>query len=307
MPWFKVSDDLPSKAQTTRIPRAYRRAALGLWALAGAWSAQQLTDGHIPDYMLEELSGTPEDAAWLVTAEYWAVVEDGWQFVEWAPEQPLREVVLEARRKNAAKVKDWRSRNQASNSVTPPVTDSATNQPVTLPPSRPNPVPSQSTSKEVELHVHPAAARSIEDEFSQFWNLYPRKQGKADALRAYKVVRKAVEAKTIRDGAQAYALLKIGEDKNFLKLPAGWLRDGRWDDEQIPSTDRSSFGGRPLTRTERNLAVIAQYADMEGTQRSSRRIISGRNRDAQCPQHPGYPLEPACAACERELEEGRAF
>lgn len=292
MPWFKVSDDLPSKLATTRIPRAHRRAALGLWVLAGAWSAQQLTDGHIPTYMLEELSGTPEDAAWLVTAEYWVEVNDGWQFVEWAPEQPLREVVLETRRKNAAKVKDWRSRNQAGNPVTAPVTDAVTNDAVTLPPSRPDPTHSQTTSKEVEVHVHPAAARSIEDDFAEFWSLYPRKQAKVDALKAYKAARKTVDAKIIRDGAQAYALLNIGEDKNFLKLPAGWLRDGRWGDEQIPPSDRGSFGGRKLTRSEENIAVVARYAAKEAP---------------ECPQHPGYPLEPTCAKCDRELQEGRAF
>jgi hypothetical protein len=148
-PWFKVSDDLPSKPQTTRIPRSDRTSALGLWALAGAWSAQQLTDGHIPSYMLDELAGTADAAEWLVTSGYWAVVEDGWQFVEWAPDQPLRESVLEARRKNAEKVKNWRARNSPSN----PVTNQGSDQLVTLPPTRPDP----SRPKELE-HVQQTAS-----------------------------------------------------------------------------------------------------------------------------------------------------
>lgn len=134
-PWFKVDDGLSSKKETTRIPRPFRTSALGLWALAGSWSAKELTDGLIPQHMIAELAGTDEEAQHLVDAEYWFRVEGGFQFVDWAPDQPLREAVLETRRKTAEKVKDWRSRNLPRNPVTAPVTNPV----VTLPPSRPVP------------------------------------------------------------------------------------------------------------------------------------------------------------------------
>lgn len=195
MPWFKVSDDLPSKPETTRIPRAHRTSAIGLWALAGAWSAQQLTDGHIPRHMVDELAGRDEDAAWLVNAGYWEVVDDGWRFVVWAPEQPLREAVLEQRRKNAEKVKNWRSRNRGSNSVTNRGTNPGTNQHVTLPPSRPDPTrpdPTPETdSGDYLSHVTQGDARASDDdefihsEFTKLGITSPGRRARAgDAIRS---------------------------------------------------------------------------------------------------------------------------
>ena len=288
MPWFKVSDDLPSKAETTRIPRSHRRAALGVWALAGSWSAQQLTDGHIPQHMLDELSGTPEDADWLVTAGYWITVDDGWQFVEWAPDQPLREVVIESRRKNAEKLKNWRSKNKPSNPVTPPVTDSVTNDVVTLPPSLSPSQPDPTTSNEVEEHVHPPAARSdaLESEFGEFWKLYPRKQARPDALRAFKTARKATELAVIIAGLQAYKLATIGVDPSKIKMPAGWLRSERWADEQV---------------------VVPGSVTSLDSRRTAR---AAQEPEPCCPIHAGYPAatetEP-CARCERESLRSVSF
>jgi hypothetical protein len=151
MPWFKVDDGLSSKAETTRIPRAHRRSALGVWVLAGSWSAKELTDGHIPQHMLEELSGTDEDAFWLVEAGYWTVADDGWQFVDWAPEQPLRETVLADRKQRADKMRNWRARNKPSNPATDAVTDEVTDETVTVAPSQPSPAqPSPSPSSNEE-------------------------------------------------------------------------------------------------------------------------------------------------------------
>ena len=115
-------------------------------------------------------------------------------------------------------------------------------------------------------------------DFEMFWELYPRKQGKSDALKAYTAVRKKVDAKTIHAGAQAYALLNIGEDKSFLKMPGGWLRGERWADEQIVN--------------------------------STRQTVTGSN-ERFCDRHPDYPVSARypCEACSRSvgLPDGRDF
>ncbi|HEY4269074.1 MAG TPA: hypothetical protein VGM94_12870, partial [Galbitalea sp.] len=98
----------------------------------------------------DELSGTPEDADWLVNAGIWLVVEDGWQFVDWEPDQPLRETVLRDRKAKAEKMANWRAHNTRSNSgnqvtgtategVTGNVTGSSVTTPVTPVPSQPVP------------------------------------------------------------------------------------------------------------------------------------------------------------------------
>jgi len=99
----------------------------------------------------------------------------------------------------------------------------------------------QSTESETDTHskdhVQNESARNrvLLDEFASWWLLYPRKQGKADAYKAYKAARKLVDAKTLEKAVSAYLLANVGQDKNYLKMPAGWLRGERWEDDQIAS------------------------------------------------------------------------
>lgn len=69
-------------------------------------------------------------------------------------------------------------------------------------------------------------------DFDQFYGIYPRHEAKADAAKAYKAAIKAgVDKQKILTAATAYATHVAGKDPEFIKLPAGWLRSGRYDDE----------------------------------------------------------------------------
>ena len=59
MPWFTVDDAFHSDDKTSKVLAAgvVGREAIGLWTLAGAWCMQQLTDGFVPEYKLEQLGG----------------------------------------------------------------------------------------------------------------------------------------------------------------------------------------------------------------------------------------------------------
>lgn len=101
MSWFKVDDRLPTSRKMLRIPRSKRTAAIGLWTIAGAWSAHDLTDGFVPAFMIEEWGGTEGDADELIRAGMWAEDEHdgdpGYQFVNWDEYQPMK-VNVEAKR-----------------------------------------------------------------------------------------------------------------------------------------------------------------------------------------------------------------
>lgn len=84
MPWFKVDDRL---AMHPKVMQA-GNAAMGLWVRAGSWSAQNLTDGHIPTALLTSLGGTRNQAEALVKAHLWTVEPDGWRFHDWSEYQP---------------------------------------------------------------------------------------------------------------------------------------------------------------------------------------------------------------------------
>jgi hypothetical protein len=89
--WFKVDDKFHSSEEVMSIPLAERAAAIGLWTLAGAWSADQLKDGYVPVTHLETWGGTIEIATSLVRAKLWTRVGSrGFQFRNWDKWQTTR-------------------------------------------------------------------------------------------------------------------------------------------------------------------------------------------------------------------------
>lgn len=118
MVWFRVDDGLPQSIKILSIPRLERAAAVGLWTLAGAWSAGQLTDGFVPDYVVAELPGGGTHRDYLLIANLWAAVthpvtqEPGIRFHDWADYQPSKVDVEIERARRAAKQKAYRERKR---------------------------------------------------------------------------------------------------------------------------------------------------------------------------------------------------
>lgn len=106
MPWFKVDDTFAFHAKAL----AAGNPAIGLWARAGAWSMQQLTDGFIPSQVAIQL-GTQAQAQRLTDVGLWVEKGDGYEFHEWEQRQPSR-VQLYADR-DAATERQRRGREQA--------------------------------------------------------------------------------------------------------------------------------------------------------------------------------------------------
>lgn len=106
MPWFKVDDKLHSHRKTRKLLRSGSKrrdvSPLGLWTAAGAWSADNLTDGFIP---ADELEQWDDDAAVLaqrlVDAGLWLLDtvdgEQGFRFHDWTVRNPDAASVLAKR------------------------------------------------------------------------------------------------------------------------------------------------------------------------------------------------------------------
>jgi DNA-binding transcriptional MocR family regulator len=76
---------------------------------------------------------------------------------------------------------------------------------------------------------------SIDTGFDEFWDAYPRRIGKAEALRKYQAaVHSGVTAAALLEAARRYALSARGTDPKFIAHPATWLHQGRWDDDLSP-------------------------------------------------------------------------
>jgi hypothetical protein len=139
MPWFMVDDKLHSHRKAVRagVP------AMGLWALAGSWSADHLTDGFIPDFIAQRIDADAAlHATELVRAGLWTEAEKGdetgWQFHEWDSFQPTKEAVEEKRaaaRERMARVRG--NRKEGSQEVR--ANSERTSQEVRLTPALPSP------------------------------------------------------------------------------------------------------------------------------------------------------------------------
>jgi hypothetical protein len=236
---------------------------MGLWVLAGSWSADQLTDGWVPDYIVARLDPDyREHAATLVRAGLW--VEDehdgdkGWRFHEWSEHQPSREQVLAERkaaaerqrraRERAKTRRDGEREPQGSHPDRHAVTHTEVTPAVTVPPTRPDPTrPELPTEVPGDASVAPEArrpaARNYDDDpkFVEFWNAYPLKKGKPSALTAWK--------KAIKNGAdpdKVIAAAKSYRDDprrkpDFTKHPGPWLNDERYEDQ--PAAAAPVIGG----------------------------------------------------------------
>lgn len=89
------------------------------------------------------------------------------------------------------------------------------------------------------------------DAFEEWWNLYPRKQGKRKALSAWRQATKRVSRETLNEQTKLFADFHDREatDKQFIPHPTTWLNRDGWNDELIPRrterTDRTPDGTRP--------------------------------------------------------------
>jgi hypothetical protein len=110
--WFKVDDGFYSSRKVLSIPRSIRLECIGLWVMAGAWSAKELTDGEVPDYVLDEFGGTPEAIKSLLGVGLWKSHKNGVIFHDWNEYNPSKEEVVE-RRKKVSEVRSKAGKNGA--------------------------------------------------------------------------------------------------------------------------------------------------------------------------------------------------
>lgn len=86
--------------------------------------------------------------------------------------------------------------------------------------------------------VHPRANARRGNRFDEFWDRVPkgRKSGKDDARKAYAAAVKRVgDEQVLIDGMERYANdPNLPAEKQFIKLPATWLRKGCWNDDPLP-------------------------------------------------------------------------
>ena len=112
MAWFKVDDGLHASRKFLSIPRRNRFAAIGVWTVAGSWAADQLTNGHIPDYMLSEWAVPASASEALVAAGLWEREPDGFVFCNWLEYQPSKQDVDDERASSRERMRELRRKRR---------------------------------------------------------------------------------------------------------------------------------------------------------------------------------------------------
>jgi hypothetical protein len=107
-----------------------------------------------------------------------------------------------------------------------------------------------------------------QNEFEEFWNLYPHKVGKRDAMQAFSRARKRTDFETMASGLKRYA--GKTDDRPWCN-PATWLNQDRWGDSPAPPPRGQPPDRAPdLSDMFRNLANSQQQ-----DYRDDRRTIEG--------------------------------
>jgi len=73
----------------------------------------------------------------------------------------------------------------------------------------------------------------INEQFNEFWAVYPRKKGKGQARRAFEKALEKTDLETIIAGVEAYIEHEDMSDPQFVAHPSTWLNGERWEDEHV--------------------------------------------------------------------------
>jgi hypothetical protein len=282
MGWVRVDDDFYDHQKFSRLgPHA-----IALWVTGLAWCNRNLTDGFIPiararillDFTGHEIIGptngvTPTfcievDASWVIRelceAGLWEEAQDGYQVHDYRDFQPSSDEVKGRHATvHEAKVRAGRTRaagalRDSAGRLKAQVNASTTSRPSsngsTSPPApTPTPIKLQLPSPPLVALTDPLQG------FQNFWEAYPRRNGKRLGRGLCEGLWKKLSLEDKRAawrGAKNYALAVDG-GITIAKDPERFLKHRLWTDWQEPATpDRngSHAEGTFMSKTGRLLA-----------------------------------------------------
>jgi hypothetical protein len=105
-----------------------------------------------------------------------------------------------------------------------------------------------------------AQSSDTDKAFQQFWKVYPRQVGSTAAAKAFRdlVNDQGFDPEYLIARARDYAESVDPKDLRYVPQPAGWLRDGRYDDTDL-FTDQVRAKRQFFTRAWRYADVKALY------------------------------------------------
>lgn len=88
-----------------------------------------------------------------------------------------------------------------------------------------------------------AARQPDSEEFATFWRMYPRKEAKGAARKAFAKAITLASFEDIMAGLERQVPILLGKDPQYIAHPATWLNQERWEDELIPNNSTNPKHG----------------------------------------------------------------
>lgn len=132
------------------------------------------------------------------------------------------------------------------------------------------------------------ADRNLDDAFVRFWNAYPRRDARSDAEKAWMQVKGATHVEAILgDLSKRAADPQQWTERQFIPMPATYLRKRRWLDEWQPTSD---FRGKapapsPALAAEINAKADARLAKLPSVADSFEGRTYTGTPDDELPDH----------------------
>lgn len=197
-----------------------------------AYSAQHLTDGVVPMKLVARLSGAdPEDVAVLLDHGLWHDLGDGRAEIhDYLEHQRSAGEAKGAsvRAQTAAKAR-WKQDEDKPSMLA--------GMPPSMPPGMPGASESSMPRERERKRDNNTGADAPDNDFATFYDLYPKKVGKPQALKAYKAAVKKATPDVILDGLQKHLPGWANTERKFIPNPATWLNGERWTDEEDATQD----------------------------------------------------------------------
>lgn len=123
-----------------------------------------------------------------------------------------------------------------------------------------NVAPAPSSTVPISLegkHSSKPSKRSTMDDsdFEEFYAAYPRKEGRGQAVKAFRTARKKAPPETILSGLKKQLPGMRERDRQFIPLPATWLNGERWLDDEGPPEQET-----PAERYERLCGIVGEQS-----------------------------------------------
>lgn len=259
MTWFKVDDNLATHYKVITAGNE----AMGLWVRAASWSAQQLTDGRIP-LNIVNMFGTMDQANKLVEAALWHRDGDGYEFNDWEDYQPTRAKVMAERAGAQERNRRAAERARGAKSSPKPSTDPRT-----------------------------AYAQTV---FDEFWALYPRKVGKAEAFKTFSKL--VDEWPAIIEGAERLKNDPNKPEAQYIPHPTTWLNRSGWHDEPYPAREMTK---EESDRIALEQARIARDRERERSKQMREEMELARQNAVPAPDCKHGIALWRCLPCSKEL------